>query len=135
MCTAHGSDEIHQKAAQQIEKLQDSSDLEPDQNRLLRGGCFGLCELAPNAVLREWPSKKEQPDPDTDRLVLLGTPNETVYCTLKLDDVPDLVQGHLAAGQVQERLTRTAREAARPPRSKTAERIRALRERARNRPR
>jgi (2Fe-2S) ferredoxin len=134
MCTAHGAEAIKIVANSALEEAIEAGLLEPDATRLLRGGCYGLCEMAPNAVIRTWPSVQQRPGPEADRLVLLGRSNETVYCTLEPSDMKELVARHMAEGEEVVRLSRQAREDARPARGRTAERIRALRERAGGRP-
>lgn len=123
MCTANGSDELAARA-------RDAAALSAGRCRVLRGGCYGLCELGPNVVVREH-DEGALPDESADRLSLTEAPGETVYCGVAPAQVARVLTAHLhGAGPIHE-LTRAAREAALPPASPTAARVRAVRKRRR----
>lgn len=59
--------------------------------RVLPGGCYGLCDQGPNAVLRRWETADVRPSPRTDRLKLRGGPNEWVLGKTEAPDAPAVV--------------------------------------------
>ncbi len=123
MCTANGADALAARA-------RDAAALSHGRCRVLRGGCYGLCELGPNVVVREHQTG-ELPDESADRLSLTEAPGETVYCGVEPAQVATVIAAHLdGAGPLQE-LTRAAREATLAPASPTAARVRAVRRRRR----
>jgi (2Fe-2S) ferredoxin len=95
--------------------------------RLLRGGCYGLCDISANVVVRRWASPEELPDTEADRLKLSGLPNETIYSRTEPDGLAQLLRSHLEDDEASDELTLEARQSQVPPRSKTAEKIRRLR--------
>jgi (2Fe-2S) ferredoxin len=117
MCTANGSDAVAARA-------RELADL--DRCRVLRGGCFGLCEIGPNVVVRR--HVDQLPDPDADRLSLTQEDNETVYSGIQPADVGLFLRAHIDNDSKIEDLTREAREAALPPASPVAAKLRELRE-------
>lgn len=127
MCTAHGSDALKDDVEVLLRKRPDDE----ARCRVLRGGCFGLCDFAPNIVIRRWASRGRLPDPSVDRLSLTGRSNETVYSRVDPDDLERLLRAHLDDDAPISSLTLIAREGAERPRSTVAERIWALRRRVR----
>jgi (2Fe-2S) ferredoxin len=123
LCTAHRSDELKGVAEAFLARHPDG-----DRVRLARGGCFGLCDLAANVVVRRYASPGRLPPEDQDRLSLTKTKNETVYSGLSAEEVAEVLRAHLEEDTVVERLTSRAREAERPPESPVAARMRELRE-------
>jgi (2Fe-2S) ferredoxin len=91
------------------------------------GGCYGLCELGPNVVVRRRPATEVPTSVDDDRLSLTGGPHETVYCGVAVDDAEDVLASHLTDDAPLVRLTRAVQEQVRRPRTPIEERIRALR--------
>lgn len=91
------------------------------------GGCYGLCELGPNVVVRRRPATEAPTSVDDDRLSLAGGPHETVYCGVAVADVADVLASHLTDDAPLVRLTRAVREQELQPRTPIEERIRALR--------
>ncbi|MBQ1840541.1 MAG: (2Fe-2S) ferredoxin domain-containing protein, partial [Atopobiaceae bacterium] len=77
-CTSSGSQQIQDKFEAEIEK----NDLE-DEIKLVRTGCFGLCELGP---------------------VVIVYPDGTFYSRVAVDDVEEIVSEHLLKGRRVERL-------------------------------
>lgn len=122
MCTANGSDAV-------AERLRSSP---RDGVRVLRGGCYGHCEIGPNVVVRAFRDDEELPDDTVDRLTLTEGANETVYSGLAPDDAPMVVAAHLE-GRTIASLTRDAKLDAMPATSPVAGKIRALRARRRGR--
>lgn len=123
MCTGAGADALAARA-------RDGAALIDGRCQVLRGGCYGLCELGPNLVVREGPSAGGSDD-DADRLSLTGQEGETVYSGLRPADVDRIVRAHAEGHGPIAELTREAREAARPAQSEVAARLRSLRQRRR----
>jgi (2Fe-2S) ferredoxin len=99
---------------------------------VLRGGCYGLCELGPNVVVRRRRATAPSTAAVDDRLSLAGGADETVYCGVAADDVDAVLASHLEHDAPLVRLTRAVRERELLPRTPIEERMRALRaERAR----
>ncbi len=121
MCTAHGADAL-------IPIANEAAAANAPRCRVLRGGCYGLCELAPNVVVRR-SEPTDTPDVDADRLTLTGGTNETVYCTVHAPEMTALLRAHLVDDKVEPTTTRETRERESPPQSEIARRIRELRER------
>ena len=77
-CTSSGSQQIQDAFEVEIEK----NDLQ-DEIKLVRTGCFGLCELGP---------------------VVIVYPDGTFYSRVSVDDVAEIVSEHLLKGRRVERL-------------------------------
>ncbi|MCC7112253.1 MAG: (2Fe-2S) ferredoxin domain-containing protein [Deltaproteobacteria bacterium] len=123
MCTGGGADALAARA-------RDGAALAAGRCQVLRGGCYGLCELGPNLVVREGEAAARS-DQDADRLVLTGDAGETVYCGLVPADVDRIIRAHAAGQGPVPELTREVREVAQPARSEVAARLRGLRRRRR----
>lgn len=124
MCTAHGADEVATRA-------RDGAALLGDRCRVQRGGCYGLCELGPNVVVRER-GPDAPTDEEADRLSLTHSEGETVYCGVAPADVDRILHAHRHGEAPVEELTREAREASVPPGSSIAANLRRLRQRRRS---
>jgi len=122
MCTANGSNAVADASeaavvAAHVEGVVD----------VVRGGCYGLCDLGPNVVVRRFVDTAE--DVSADRLSLTGAENEFVYCGVHVTDVADVIRAHVVEDAPLVRLTRAVREREIIPSSPIEQRIRALRER------
>jgi (2Fe-2S) ferredoxin len=122
MCTAHGSDKLAVHARQLVDA---------ERCRVLRGGCYGLCEIGPNVVVRRFEEREAQPDTAADRLTLTERGNETVYSRMTPADLAIVLRAHLEEDHAVDELTRQARESTLPAPSDVAARIRALRDKRR----
>ena len=122
MCTANGSDAVAACATAQAEP-------HGARCRVLRGGCYGLCEIGPNVVVRR--HEGQRPDTEADRLTLTDEANETVYSGITPGDVESIVDVHLIEDGTLPDLTRDARERELPPSSPVAAKLRELREKRR----
>ena len=125
MCTANGSDAVAARASAQIRPETE------ERCRVLRGGCYGLCEIGPNVVVRRYAG--QAPDADADRLSLTHGGNEKVYAGITPADVDHVMHAHLAYDIEVPELTRDARERDLPAASPVAAKLRALREARRGR--
>jgi len=126
LCIAHGADPLE---AVLEGALAERSVEDRVRVRLLRGGCFGLCEMSANVVVRRWASPGRRPDPGVDRLTITARPNETVYSKVDAEAVLRLLASHLDDDAPVEALTLRAQEAEVPPDTATARNIRRLRAR------
>lgn len=125
MCTAHGADALRARALVVLDAL---SPAEKARVRLLRGGCFGLCEMSANVVVRRWARRGSLPDPSVDRLRVTGRANEVVYARVLPDEIERLLHAHVLDDAPAEELTLEARQEQVPPTSATARNLRRLRE-------
>lgn len=94
--------------------------------RVLRGGCYGQCDLSPNVVVREHP-KNEAPDVDVNRLSRTFAPNEHVYAQVGREGLVQILDAHLDGAPRPTELTLRAREETVAPVNDVAARIRSLR--------
>ena len=99
--------------------------------RVQRGGCYGLCDLGPNVVVRRAGAGvgAVAVDESADRLSLRGGASEDVCVAVAVADVAALVDGIVEAGRAPAHLLRAVREPAIAPRSPIEARLRALRAR------
>ena len=125
MCTALGADALKHR----VLTLLDERPADAERCRVLRGGCYGLCELSANVVVRRHAAKGRRPDPEVDRLSLTEKKNETVYSRVEPRHIARILGAHLDEDGEAGELTRQAREAEVAPPSKLAERLRKLRRR------
>lgn len=77
-CVASGSEPIYTTLEREIEKNGLSKEI-----RVIKTGCLGLCELGPNVLIY---------------------PEGSYYCSVKAEDVPEIVEEHLLKGRIVERL-------------------------------
>ncbi|WP_213996592.1 NADH-quinone oxidoreductase subunit NuoF [Tepidanaerobacter sp. EBM-49] len=77
-CTASGSEAVLDAFEKEIEKKGLSKEV-----KVVQTGCLGLCELGPNVLIY---------------------PEGSYYCTVKPEDVPEIVEEHLLKGRIVERL-------------------------------
>ena len=127
MCTANGSDAVAARARA-------GAEAHASRCRVLRGGCYGLCEIGPNVVVRRHHSDAgviQLPDVESDKLSLTDADNETVYSGITPADIDVVMAAHLVDDAHTAELTREAREQALPPLSPIAAKLRALRQKTR----
>lgn len=122
MCTANGSNAVADASEAAVLAAQIEGVV-----AVLRGGCYGLCDLGPNVVVRRFVDDSE--DVAADRLSLTGAANEFVYCGVYVDDVGDVLAAHVVGDGPLVRLTRAVREVEIVPTSRIEKRMRALRDR------
>lgn len=65
---------------------------------IYRGGCYGLCHLGANVVIREDTGRKRDPLSRED-FQLMGWPGETHYGAMTPEKVRRVVQEHLVEGR------------------------------------
>ncbi|HEY8208626.1 MAG TPA: (2Fe-2S) ferredoxin domain-containing protein [Myxococcaceae bacterium] len=88
-CRAGGSDEVHSALRRAVE----GSPLKATCT-VQRGGCYGLCHLGPNVVVRLDDGRKRDPLSRED-FQLMGWDGETHYGNMTAERVPRLVEEHL----------------------------------------
>ena len=91
-CVASGSEPIMEAFQKELEKKGLSKEV-----KVVQTGCLCLCELGPNVLIY---------------------PEGSYYCTVKTEDVPEIVEEHLLKGRIVERLLYKERD--------TKERFRSL---------
>lgn len=89
-CTKGGSDAVYAAARAGA----------PAGCEVYRGGCFGLCHLGPNVVLREDAGGKRDPFSRED-FELLRTVGETYYWHMDPAKVTRVIERHVALGERQ----------------------------------
>ncbi|MFT3837209.1 MAG: (2Fe-2S) ferredoxin domain-containing protein [Myxococcaceae bacterium] len=91
-CRANGSQPVWEKAKELINgKLEDRCDL-------FRGGCYGLCHLGPNVIIRPDPGKPLDPLSSED-FQLQFTPGETYYWQMTAEKMERVVKEHVVGGK------------------------------------
>ena len=89
-CTKGGSDAVCAKARE----------LAPAGCEIYRGGCFGLCHLGPNVVLREDLGGKRDPFSRED-FQLIHTAGETYYWHMTPELIVRVIERHVRLGERQ----------------------------------
>jgi len=126
VCSANGSAAVADAFQQAVSAPSSSS----PSVRVLRGGCFGLCELGPNVVVRRFAAEATSGrtrDIEADRLTLSGADNEVVYCGVAPVDAGDVIAAHVVDDAPLLRLTRAVRQHELEPRTPIERRMRDLR--------
>jgi (2Fe-2S) ferredoxin len=142
VCTSKGAAAVAAEVASCFSSRHDEGGGAAPNARVRRGGCYGLCDLGPNVVVRrvvaggasgrtiDGASGRTSDgaiDDDADRLSLRGGDHEDVCVAVAPVDVAALVAGVIASGRPPAQLLRAAREPTLPPRSPIEARLRALR--------
>lgn len=88
-CTGNGSDGVYARATEVVKRLGLEGRCE-----LGRGGCYGLCHLGANVVVRDG----EKPaDPfGAEDFQLMGTPDEVYYWRMTPERIEAVLQEHVA---------------------------------------
>ena len=77
---------------------------------LYRGGCYGLCHVGANVVVREHDGKPRDPLSRAD-FQLLGIPGEYHYAGVRAYEAPKIIDSHVAKDEpVQEMLGKARAE-------------------------
>lgn len=88
-CRRNGSDAVFAAMKEQVQAQGLASRCE-----VYRGGCYGLCHLGANVVIREDVGRKKDPFSRED-FQLMGWPGETHYGTMTPERVERVVSQHL----------------------------------------
>jgi (2Fe-2S) ferredoxin len=89
-CRRNGSDAVYERARAAA----------PAGCEVYRGGCYGLCHLGPNVVLREDTGGRRDPFSRED-FQLMRTPNETYYWQMTPEKISRVLDRHVGAQEVQ----------------------------------
>ncbi|MGA9523205.1 MAG: (2Fe-2S) ferredoxin domain-containing protein [Myxococcaceae bacterium] len=89
-CRRNGADKVFATAKEQIA----ASDL-ASRCEVYRGGCYGLCHLGPNVVVREDRGVKRDPFSRED-FQLMGWEGEVYYAGMTPEKISQVVQEHIA---------------------------------------
>lgn len=108
-CTERGSDDLYFEFLKQVEAHGLS-----DSVKVQRGGCYGLCKIGPNVIIREGAAaQKILDDLFGSDCNYRGMAGEFHYADLKLDEIARVVAEHLGEGRpVLEFLERPGRQPA-----------------------
>jgi (2Fe-2S) ferredoxin len=88
-CRRGGADGVFRRAQEELAK----GGLVP-RCELYRGGCYGLCHLGPNVVVREDVGRKRDLLSQED-FQLMGWPEETYYWAMTPDQMARVVAEHV----------------------------------------
>jgi len=89
-CRRNGSDGVFERAK-----------ATPTPNcEIYRGGCYGLCHLGPNVVVRPDTGTKRDPFSRED-FQLMGTPGETYYWQMTPEKIVRVLERHVGHEEVQ----------------------------------
>ena len=92
-CKADGANELFAQAREELERRGLTARCE-----LYRGGCYGLCHLGPNVVVR--PDTGARRDPlSREDFQLMGWPGEAYYGAVTPAEAARIVREHVGAGQ------------------------------------
>lgn len=97
-CRKGGADEIFAACRERIAKAGMSSRCE-----VYRGGCYGLCHLGPNVVLRENRGVPRDPLSRED-FQLMGWEGEFHYAPMSVAKIARIVEEHVGKDRVLEEL-------------------------------
>lgn len=94
-CRAGGSEELFTRARA-------ATTVGPLAGRceVLRGGCYGLCHLGPNVVVRVDSGTAPRDPLARETYELLRTPEETYYWDMTVDRLARVIDEHLRQHQV-----------------------------------
>lgn len=93
-CRRNGADAVYAAARVEVERAGLASRCE-----VYRGGCYGLCHLGPNVVVREDLGGKRDPLSRED-YQLMGGPGEAYYWAMTPEKIARVIAGHIAGEQV-----------------------------------
>lgn len=97
-CRRNGSDKVFQAAKEQVA----AAGLQP-RCHLYRGGCYGLCHLGPNVVVREDIGRKTDPFSPED-YQLMGWPEEVYYWRMTAEKMVQVISQHIGKDEPVEAL-------------------------------
>jgi len=97
-CRPGGSDAVFRAACEEIGRLGLA-----DRCEARRGGCYGMCHLGPNVVIRE--NVGRPPDPfNREDYQLMGWAEEFFYGAMTPERIRQLIQEHIQKGEPVEAL-------------------------------
>ena len=110
-CRRGGSEALYQRAKEAVE----GSAL-AQRCKVSRGGCYGLCHLGPNVVVREDTGRPKDPF-SPEAYQLMGWEGEVHYGAMTLPKLERVLREHLGADQPVDELTAQAHQVL-PPRER-----------------
>jgi (2Fe-2S) ferredoxin len=93
-CRRGGSEAVFQAVRQAVAERRLQARCE-----VVRGGCYGLCHLGPNVVVREDTGRKKDPFSPED-YQLMGWEGEVHYGHMTPERVQRVVEEHVEGGQL-----------------------------------
>jgi len=91
-CRRNGSDRVYLAAREAVQGEA------AERCEVYRGGCYGLCHLGPNVVVRENDGRARDPFSRED-FQLMGWPGETYYWAMAPEKIRRVVQEHVLGEQ------------------------------------
>jgi (2Fe-2S) ferredoxin len=92
-CRRNGADKVYYAAREKLFDLKLS-----ERCDLYRGGCYGLCHLGPNVVVR--PDDRKRDPLSREDFQLMGWPGEAYYWQMNAEKVGRVVAEHVGGGGV-----------------------------------
>jgi (2Fe-2S) ferredoxin len=89
-CKADGANELFAQAKDELARRGLTASCE-----LYRGGCYGLCHMGPNVVVREDTGRKRDPLSRED-FQLMGWEGEAYYARMTAEKLQRVIAEHLA---------------------------------------
>ena len=103
-CRRGGSEALYQRAREAVGTTALS-----ERCVVLRGGCYGLCHLGPNVVVREDTGRPKDPFSPED-YQLMGWDGEVHYGAMTLPKLERVLREHLGADRPVDELTAKAHQ-------------------------
>ncbi len=97
-CRRMGADQVAAAAREEVQKAGLAQQCE-----VYRGGCYGLCHLGPNVVVRPDEGKKRDPLSRED-FQLMNWPGETYYWAMTPEKIAQVISEHIRDGQAVQAL-------------------------------
>jgi (2Fe-2S) ferredoxin len=94
VCRPGGSDRVFQAAQREVQAQGFA-----ERCQVARGGCYGLCHLGPNVIIREDVGRKKDPLSRED-FQLMGWEGETHYGAMTEERMVRVVAEHIGRDQV-----------------------------------
>jgi (2Fe-2S) ferredoxin len=91
-CRANGSDAVFAAASEGVRSCGATERCE-----VYRGGCYGLCHLGPNVVVRDEVGAPRDPFASED-FQLTYDPGETYYWKMTAEKITRVIQEHIGKG-------------------------------------
>jgi (2Fe-2S) ferredoxin len=92
-CKGNGSDAVYKAACEELSTLGLTA-----QTETRRGGCYGMCHMGPNVVVRENVGRPQDPFRRED-YQLMGWVEESFYAEMTPEKIRQLIQKYIASGE------------------------------------
>jgi (2Fe-2S) ferredoxin len=92
-CRQGGADAVHQAACEEVDRQELTA-----RCLVRRGGCWGMCHLGPNVVIRENVGRPQDPFHRED-YQLMGWEEEVLYGAMSPAKLQRIVREHIEGGE------------------------------------